>query len=94
MDPLKVTFTMLDDGGMFRQFTEDVRFHPVFILLGVTHGVFSARTPIGSLFDRVLAQGIRDHFRSLFVRRREIDFIAEIEQENLRFFPTTHGRDV
>ena len=85
---------MFDDGCVFGQITEDVGFNPVFVLLSPTHSALTCGTTISPLLDGVLADGVGNHLGGLAIGSGKIDFIAEIEQENLRFFPTTHGRDV
>ena len=85
---------MFDDGRVFRQITEDMGFNPVFVLLSPTHRALPCGTTISPLLDGVLADGVGDHFGSLVIGSGKIDFVAEIEQENLRFLPTTHRRDV
>jgi hypothetical protein len=82
---------MLDNGGMFGEIAENMGFDPVFVLLPPTHRALPGGTTLSPLLDRVLADSVGDHFGTLVIGSGKIDFVAEIEQENLRFLPTTHG---
>ena len=85
---------MLDDRGVLRQGSEDMRFDQVFVLFRPTRVTLAEGAPVGSFLDCMLADGIGDHLRRLLIGRGKIDLIAEIEKKNIGLLSSAHGRNV
>ena len=71
-----------------------MRFYPVLILLRPTGIALAEGTAIRAFLDRVLANGIGEHFGRELIRSGEVNLVSKIEKKDIGLFPVTHRRDI
>ena len=66
----------------------------VLIVVGPTQVCLACRTAKGLLLHCALAYGICDHLGSELVRGSEVNLVGKVQEEDVRFVASAHGRNI